>query len=377
MVDLLLDRGLPGPRDRQPGRRAGCDNLRAPQRRAALARRRPRHPRARAGRPALRRAPTTSSTSPASATSCPRSTGRPTTCRANVHGHGPRAGGGARTPGCGSSSTPPRPPATGWRRSCRPPSDAPIRPAVSLRAEQVPGRAGGAALGHRSTSCRSSRIRIFNAYGPRSRTTGAYGAVFGVFLAQKLGRQAVHRRGRRHPAARLRVTSPTWRAPSLAAAEHRSDAGDLTTSGRATRSGQPAGRAARRRGRPRAEAARRAGLHLGRHHARFERELGWEPRVSFEEGVAEMLRNIDYWREAPVWDPASIEEATQAPGSHAFEESGMTINDQLTGSDSRLPAEDQDARGAARRSSAPAARRARSSCATAPSTSCIPATSAI
>ncbi|MCA1557134.1 MAG: SDR family oxidoreductase [Acidobacteria bacterium] len=29
-------------------------------------------------------------------------------------------------------------------------------------------------------------IRIFNAYGPRSRTSGAYGAVFGVFLAQKL-----------------------------------------------------------------------------------------------------------------------------------------------------------------------------------------------
>src|SRR5215475_6323116 len=29
-------------------------------------------------------------------------------------------------------------------------------------------------------------IRIFNAYGTRSRTSGAYGAVFGVFLAQKL-----------------------------------------------------------------------------------------------------------------------------------------------------------------------------------------------
>jgi UDP-glucose 4-epimerase len=29
-------------------------------------------------------------------------------------------------------------------------------------------------------------IRIFNAYGTRSKTTGAYGAVFGVFLAQKL-----------------------------------------------------------------------------------------------------------------------------------------------------------------------------------------------
>ena len=29
-------------------------------------------------------------------------------------------------------------------------------------------------------------IRIFNAYGTRSRTTGAYGAVFGVFLKQLL-----------------------------------------------------------------------------------------------------------------------------------------------------------------------------------------------
>ena len=28
-------------------------------------------------------------------------------------------------------------------------------------------------------------LRFFNIYGPRSRTTGAYGAVFGVFLAQK------------------------------------------------------------------------------------------------------------------------------------------------------------------------------------------------
>ena len=32
----------------------------------------------------------------------------------------------------------------------------------------------------------TNSIRIFNAYGPRSRTSGTYGAVFGVFLAQKL-----------------------------------------------------------------------------------------------------------------------------------------------------------------------------------------------
>src|SRR5512139_3143071 len=32
----------------------------------------------------------------------------------------------------------------------------------------------------------ANSIRIFNAYGTRSRTSGAYGAVFGVFLRQKL-----------------------------------------------------------------------------------------------------------------------------------------------------------------------------------------------
>merc|ERR1711879_442480 len=29
-------------------------------------------------------------------------------------------------------------------------------------------------------------LRLFNVFGPRHRTTGAYGAVFGVFLAQKI-----------------------------------------------------------------------------------------------------------------------------------------------------------------------------------------------
>ena len=32
-------------------------------------------------------------------------------------------------------------------------------------------------------------IRIFNAYGPRVKTTGAYGAVFGVFFKQKLSKK--------------------------------------------------------------------------------------------------------------------------------------------------------------------------------------------
>jgi len=39
--------------------------------------------------------------------------------------------------------------------------------------------------------------------------------------------------------------------------------------------------------------------------------LGWEARVSFEEGVKIMLNHIDYWRQAPVWTPEKIEGATK------------------------------------------------------------------
>src|SRR5258707_14386401 len=39
---------------------------------------------------------------------------------------------------------------------------------------------------HRVYGLPVNSIRIFNAYGTRSRTSGAYGAVFGVFLRQKL-----------------------------------------------------------------------------------------------------------------------------------------------------------------------------------------------
>ena len=33
--------------------------------------------------------------------------------------------------------------------------------------------------------------------------------------------------------------------------------------------------------------------------------------MKFEDGVKTMLANIDYWREAPLWEPASIAEATK------------------------------------------------------------------
>jgi UDP-glucose 4-epimerase len=39
-------------------------------------------------------------------------------------------------------------------------------------------------------------------------------------------------------------------------------------------------------------------------------DLGWEPKVDFAEGVAIMRQNIEHWRDAPVWTPARITDAT-------------------------------------------------------------------
>jgi len=35
------------------------------------------------------------------------------------------------------------------------------------------------------------------------------------------------------------------------------------------------------------------------------------PKVSLEQGVSKILEHIDYWRDAPVWEPTSIAKATE------------------------------------------------------------------
>jgi UDP-glucose 4-epimerase len=152
-------------------------------------------------------------------------------------------------------------------------------------------------------------IRIFNAYGPRSKTTGAYGAVFGVFLAQKLRNRPFTVVGDGTQTRDFVFVTDVARA-FLAAAEsprtqqiYNLGAGHPQSVNRLVEllDGEVV-YVPKRPGEPDCTWA---------DTSKIRTELGWHPEVSFEQGVAEMLRNIDYWREAPVWDPPSIDKATR------------------------------------------------------------------
>lgn len=152
-------------------------------------------------------------------------------------------------------------------------------------------------------------IRIFNAYGIRSRTSGAYGAVFGVFLAQKLAGKPLTVVGDGTQRRDFVYASDVARAFYLAAQTERTNEIYNLGAGKP----QSVNRLVELLGGEVVHVPKRPGepdctwADIGKIRA----QLGWEPQISFEQGVATMLQHIDYWRQAPVWDPDSIAVATK------------------------------------------------------------------
>ena len=151
-------------------------------------------------------------------------------------------------------------------------------------------------------------IRIFNAYGPRVRTTGVYGAVFGVFLKQKLAGEPFTVVGDGTQRRDFIYVTDVARAFLAAAETDRSGvvynvgAGDP----------QPINRLVDLLGGDVVYVPKRPGEPdcTWADISKITSELNWTPAVSFEDGVAKMVENIDAWRDAPLWNPESIEKAT-------------------------------------------------------------------
>lgn len=152
-------------------------------------------------------------------------------------------------------------------------------------------------------------VRIFNAYGPRSRTSGAYGAVFGVFLKQKIAGKPYTVVGDGSQTRDFIFVTDV--AKAFIAAAETEVTGEIFNVG----AGKPQSvnylikllgggdviYLPKRPGEPDCTFA---------DITKITTVLNWRPEVSFEEGVNIMLGQIDYWREAPLWDESSIKKAT-------------------------------------------------------------------
>ena len=187
--------------------------------------------------------------------------------------------------------------------------DAPIQPEYPYALSKYMGEEAVVHWG-RLYRLPVNSIRIFNAYGTRSRTSGAYGAVFGVFLAQKIAGKPFTLVGDGTQRRDFLFVTDVAHAFFLAATTGRVNevynlgAGNPQTVNRLIEllGGGEVVRVPKRPGEPDCTWA---------DITKIQRDLGWKQQVSFEEGVAQMLKNLDYWREAPVWDPVSIAGATK------------------------------------------------------------------
>lgn len=152
-------------------------------------------------------------------------------------------------------------------------------------------------------------IRIFNAYGTRSRTSGAYGAVFGVFLRQKIAGKPFTVVG--DGTQRRDFIYATDVAAGFLAAAETERSGEAWNVGAGNP--QSINRLIELLGGERTSIPRRPGEPdaTWADISKIGRDLGWAPKVSFADGVGRILADIDYWREAPLWTPETIAGATE------------------------------------------------------------------
>jgi UDP-glucose 4-epimerase len=152
-------------------------------------------------------------------------------------------------------------------------------------------------------------ICIFNAYGPRVRTTGVYGAVFGVFFRQKLA-------GKPYTV----VGDGTQKRDFIYVtdiAEAFLKAAETKVSGERFNVGadnpQPINKLIEILGGDVVYVPKRPGEPecTWANISKIKKLLGWLPTVPFEDGVKRMMVDIERWRDAPLWDPASIAKATE------------------------------------------------------------------
>tara|TARA_Y100000590_G_scaffold464789_1_gene635128 strand:- start:152 stop:1150 length:999 start_codon:yes stop_codon:yes gene_type:complete len=152
-------------------------------------------------------------------------------------------------------------------------------------------------------------LRFFNAYGPRSRTSGAYGAVFGVFLAQKLANKPLTIVGNGKQTRDFIHVKDLVQGIIKAALSRKKNKIYNIGGGKEIKVNQIAkligGKRVyipKRPGEPNRSLA---------NISKIKKDLNWYPKITIDRGVKDLLKNIHYWKNAPVWTPKRIKKATK------------------------------------------------------------------
>lgn len=152
-------------------------------------------------------------------------------------------------------------------------------------------------------------MRFFNVYGVRHRTSGTYGAVFGVFLAQLLNNKPLTIVGDGEQTRDFTyvtdIVDACFKASQSDITQEIFNVGSDNTYSINYLVELLGGQKQYIPKRPGEPDSTYADI------SKIKKMLGWTPKVSFEDGVKIMLENIEQWREAPVWDEDSIKDATK------------------------------------------------------------------
>jgi UDP-glucose 4-epimerase len=152
-------------------------------------------------------------------------------------------------------------------------------------------------------------LRLFNVYGLRSRTTGAYGAMFGVFLAQKINNKPLTIVGDGKQSRDFTYVTDVANAFYLASRSKIFHGIYNVGTGKPTSVNFVANKIGgekifipKRPGEPDKSQA---------DIKKISQNLKWKPKISLDKGINLLLKNIDDWKSAPVWTPAKISVKTK------------------------------------------------------------------
>ena len=152
-------------------------------------------------------------------------------------------------------------------------------------------------------------LRLFNVYGTRSRTNSAYGAALGVFLKQKLLSKPFTIIGNGNQKRDFVYVTDVCEAFYKASIKNLSNNKINIGFGKPRKINEMVdiigGSKIYIPKRPGEPDITHADIRLAK------KILSWKPKINLEKGLERVLKNIDYWKNAPLWTSQKIKVATR------------------------------------------------------------------